>query len=178
MWKAPEYMSLAELSQQLARDRRHWDRCKAKHWDFSAALEAERTLPRLAELSFLMAKKVAATKGKEKKKAEFKGFANVELNAEEKAEMREWIRDPEKVSVELDEMAASGYKCTFMRSEVTGGYQATAFCIDNESPNAGYILSAFAPHWYDALCCLAYKHAVKCEGVWPVDENAPADTWG
>lgn len=125
-----------------------------------------------------MAKKVAAAKGKEKKKAEFKGFANVELTLEQKGEMREWIRNVDDVQVEMDELLASLYKVTVVKSEVTGGYQATAFCTDNDSPNAGYILSAFAPHWWDAMACLTYKHAVVCEGVWPIAEGEGRDVWG
>lgn len=125
-----------------------------------------------------MAKKVATAKGKEVKKAEFKGFANIELTLEQKGEMREWIRDVEAVQVELDEMLASLYKVTVMKSEATGGYQATAFCTDAGSANAGYILSAFAPHWYDAMACLAFKHAVVCEGVWPIGDGEGKDVWG
>lgn len=125
-----------------------------------------------------MAKKISAAKGKERKKAEFKGFANVELSLEQKAEMREWIRNVDEVQVELDEMFASLYKMSVVKSEVTGGYQATAFCQDDSSPNAGYILSSFAPHWWDAMACLAYKHAIVCEGVWPVTEGEGKDVWG
>lgn len=132
----------------------------------------------IAEETFIMARKIAESKSKAKKKAEFKGFANVELDAEEKAEAKEWIKNIEVVQVELDEMAASGYKCTFFKSEATGGYQATAFCMDEQSPNAGYILSSFAPHWWDALLMLAYKHAIKCEGVWPLEESSGKDLWG
>lgn len=139
---------------------------------------AQRYITYLFEESFEMAKKIAETKGKSKTKAEFKGFANVELTIEEKAEMKEWIRDLDAVHLEIDEMSASGYKITFARSEAMGSYQATAFCTDTNSPNAGYILSAFAPHWLDALACLAYKHAVKCEGVWPSKDDSVGDLWG
>lgn len=136
-------------------------------------------LTQLTEISWEMAKKIAEAKGKTpKKKSEFKGFANIELDLEQKAEMKEWIRDPENFMVELDEMAASGYKMGYQKSEATGGYQATAFCQDPESPNAGYILSAFAPHWYDALACVAYKHAIVCEGVWPLKDEQRGDMWG
>lgn len=124
-----------------------------------------------------MARKIAEDKKKEKKRAEFRGFANVELSLEEKSEGKAWIQDNEAVTVEIDEMMASGYKVTVVKSEATGGYQATAFCSDDKSPNAGYILSAFAPSWYDALCMLTYKHAIVCEGVWPVGEVG-RDVWG
>lgn len=125
-----------------------------------------------------MAKKIAESKGKTKKKAEFKGFANVELSVDEKAEMKEWIKDLDAVHVEIDELAARGYKLGFVKSEAMGSYQATAFCQDENDVNAGYILSAFAPHWLDALACLAYKHAIKCEGVWPNKDEGTGDLWG
>jgi len=178
MWKSYETQSLFELSRSLALERKDLDDCIALRTQKEVTYIAQKTLPRLAEISYIMATKVAREKKKEKKKADFKGFANVELNAEEKAEMREWIKNVENVQVEIDEMAASGYKCTFQKSEATGGYQATAFCMDSESPNGGYILSAFAPHWWDALCCLVYKHAVHCEGVWPIDASEAKDVWG
>jgi len=138
----------------------------------------QRHLQWLFEGSYEMAAKIAKSKGKEKGKAEFKGFANVELSIDQKAEMKEWIRDLDAVHVELDEMAASGYKMTFQKSEATGGYQATAFCMDKDNVNAGFILSAFAPHWLDALACLAFKHAVVCEGVWPNKDDGGGDLWG
>lgn len=137
-----------------------------------------RAVTNIHERTFEMAKKIAESKGKEKKKAEFRGFANVELSLEEKAEAKQWVQEVDKVQVELDEMLASKYKVSVFHSEATGGYQATAYCADNESPNAGYILSSFAPHWFDAMAMLAYKHAVKCEGVWPTDKDDRGDLWG
>jgi len=139
---------------------------------------ALRFLDYMTEGSYTMAKKIAENKGKTKKKAEFKGFANVDLSPDEKAEMKEWIRDLEAVHIELDEMAAAGYKFSVARSEAMNSYQATAFCQDSDSPNAGYILSAFAPHWLDALGCVAYKHAIKCEGIWPNKDSDTPDLWG
>lgn len=130
------------------------------------------------EETWEMAKNVKAANKKELKKAEFVGFANVELNADEKAEMRQWILETEQVQVELDEMLASLYKVSVQKSEALGSYQATAFCMDAKSPNAGLILSAYAPHWWDAMACLAYKHAVKCEGIWEVDADSEPDAWG
>jgi len=124
-----------------------------------------------------MARKIAEDKGKKKSKSEFQGFVNIELTLEEKAEAKQWIRDVEAVQVELDELMARGYKVTIVKSEATGGYQASAFCTDIESPNAGYILSAFAPSWYDALCMLVYKHAIHAEGIWPIGEIS-RDLWG
>lgn len=125
-----------------------------------------------------MAKKINKDNGKGTPKAEFKGFVNYELTTEQKGEMREWLRNVEEVTVELDELLASLYKVTVMKSVATGGYQATAFCTDVKSPNAGYILSAFAPHWYDAMGCLAYKHAICLEGVWPIGDEGTSDVWG
>jgi predicted TIM-barrel fold metal-dependent hydrolase len=130
------------------------------------------------EETLVMAKNVKQANKKELKKAEFAGFANVELNAEEKAEMRQWILETEIVQVELDEMLASLYKLSVQKSEALGSYQATAFCTDAKSPNAGLILSAYAPHWWDAMACLAYKHAVKCEGIWGKDADNEPDAWG
>lgn len=130
------------------------------------------------ERTWEMAKRVKEANGKELKKADFKGFANVELTLEEKAEMREWIKNIENVQVELDEMLASLYKLSVVKSEAMGSYQATAYGQDAKGVNAGLILSAFAPHWWDALACLAYKHAIKCEGIWGTTADSEADMWG
>lgn len=136
------------------------------------------SVTKIHEGTWEMAKRVKEANKKEMKKAEFRGFANVELNAEEKAEMRQWILETEAVQVELDEMLASLYKVSVQKSEALGSYQATAFCMDGKSVNAGLILSAYAPHWWDAIACLAYKHAVKCEGVWDTDADKEPDAWG
>lgn len=125
-----------------------------------------------------MAAKIKEQKKKEVKKVEFKGFVNYDLTSEQKDEMRVWIRDLEKTQVELDEMLASQYHIKVFKNIGLGAYQATAFCANSEDVNAGYILQAFAPHWFDALCCLAYKHAVVLEAVWPLDHEVEKDVWG
>lgn len=137
-----------------------------------------RACDNIFERTFEMAKRIQESKGKERKKADFAGFANVELTLEEKAEAKQWIQELEKVNIELDEMLASHYKISVFKSEATGGYQATAFCADSQSPNSGYILSAFAPYWFDAMAMLAYKHAIKCETVWPLKDEGRGDLWG
>lgn len=174
-----------ELCRQLhtISERRKYHTSHLRFWmnfryEIAAQGICQRMLFYMTEGSYEMAKKIAEFKGKDKAKAEFKGFANVELTIDQKAEMKEWIRDLDAVHVEIDEMSASGYKLTFQKSEATGAYQATAFCMDKNSVNAGFILSAFAPHWLDALACLAYKHAIVCEGVWPSKDEGTGDLWG
>jgi hypothetical protein len=125
-----------------------------------------------------MAKKIQESKGKEFKKAEWKGYVNFELNSEQKESMRVWIRDLEATQVELDEMLASHYELKVFKNAALGCYQATCFCADPKNENAGYLLQAFAPHWFDALCCIAYKHAIVLEGVWPKGHEVERDTWG
>lgn len=169
---------IARLSTERRRYEEAFLRAADVKHQFGAMEAVMSNLRLMQDRSWEMAKKAAEARGKEKKKAEFKGFCNIELTLEEKAEMKEWIRSQEDVAVELDELAASGYKLTVQRSEAMGSYQATAFCTDNELANAGYILSAFAPHWWDALACLAYKHAVKCEGIWPLKDEGNGDLWG
>lgn len=170
-----ELFALSERRRRHSAEMRKWMNEK---YDMSTYGLIQRTLTWMTEESWEMAKKIADSRGKDKGKADFRGFANVELTIDQKAEMKEWIRDLDAVHVELDEMAASGYKMTFQKSEATGAYQATAFCMDKASPNAGFILAAFAPHWLDALSCLAYKHAIVCEGVWPSKDEGTGDLWG
>lgn len=138
---------------------------------------AQRAIQNISEETIGMARKIREEKGKKSEKVEFRGFANVELSNETKLEAKEWMRNLEDVQVEIDDFFAKQYKIGIMKSEQTGGYQATAFCQNADEPNAGYILSAYAPTWYDALCLLTYKHAIYCEGVWPVGEISK-DIWG
>lgn len=125
-----------------------------------------------------MAKTIKQSNKKEVKKVEFKGFVNYDLNSEQKDAMRVWIRDLEATQVELDEMLAGQYQVKVFKNTGLGAYQATAFCANPEDVNAGLILQAFAPHWFDALCCLAYKHAIVLEAVWPQAGDIEKDTWG
>lgn len=171
-------MELKSNSQSIRQQRRHLDNAVNGRQNLGSRELFVSAAQKIHEEAFEMAKKIAEAKGKKKEKAEFKGFANIELNSDEKSEMREWILRVEDVQVELDEILSSYYKMTVTRSDATGGYQASLFCTDTQSPNAGYILSAFAPSWFDAVACLAYKHAIKCEGVWDVDAAKAADAWG
>lgn len=146
---------------------RHWSRVEFLKWTRE-----------IHERTWEMAKNIKKANKKELKKAEFKGFVNIELNTDEKAEMREWIKDTEAVQIEIDEILASHYKLSVAKSEATGSYIASAFCQDGGSVNAGLLMTAHAPHWWDAIACLAYKHAIKCEGVWDTGSEAEADLWG
>lgn len=113
---------------------------------------------------------IMASKKVSSEKAEFKGFANVELTIEQKDAMRVWIREEEEVALAIENLIASGHKITVVHNEANGAYQASAFCTYLKSKNAGMILSAFAPHWYDAIACLCFKHYVVCNGgIWKPD---------
>lgn len=169
---------LASDAGKIADARRWMYVAIALRHQISAKFEFNKWSNYISERTWEMAKNIKKANGKELKKAEFVGFANVELNPEEKAEMREWIKDVEAVQVELDEMLASLYKVSVVKSEALGSYQASAFAQDSKSVNAGLIMSAYAPHWWDAIACLAYKHAVKCEGVWQADGDKEVDAWG
>lgn len=111
---------------------------------------------------------------KEQKKdavrAEFIGFFNLELDAQQKTDCKEWLQNDEQIGIEIEQAIASGYKFTISKDGRTDGYQATIQQVIKGEPNAGYCMSAFAKHWYLALGVLMYKHAVVLKYVWNAKE--------
>lgn len=113
------------------------------------------------------------------KKAEFKGFFNFEMDVEQKAECKAWIRNDEEVAIAISDAVASQYKLTISMDSRSGGYQATMQAYDPKDVNAGLCMSAYAKHWYDALGVLMYKHVIILGKDWnAAEETVPEEDFG
>lgn len=114
-------------------------------------------------------------KGKETKKAEFKGFFNFEMTQEMKDECRQWISSDENIGIELENALASGYKFTLSKDVRNDGYQATMQSNDPSDVNAGLCMSAFGKHWYQACGVVLFKHVVLLQKKWEDTKPKIAD---
>lgn len=112
--------------------------------------------------------------GKAYEKPKFKGYINAEIPSERKHDVKVWIREQEVVALEIDELASSLYRISFGVMQGTNSYQASATCNDPDSPNAGYVLSAQASNWYDAIAVLCWKHRELLQTDW-TQQLSPGD---
>lgn len=118
---------------------------------------------------------IAKDKKEAAKKAEFKGFFNFEMSAEEKSDCKTWIRQDHEVALAIEDALACGYSIKVGKDGRKGGYQATMQANDPKDPNAGLCMSAYAKHWYDTMAVLMYKHQQCLLKVWKQSEETPTD---
>lgn len=119
-----------------------------------------------------------AKKAKESGKVEFKGFVNYTLTDEEKENFALWGVDDHDLFLLIAGDNQTGYKLTMTFNSQNDNFQASYMCLDPESPNAGYILSAFAPDWYTALKVLTFKHNVVLDCQWNIEKAKAKNAWG
>lgn len=129
-----------------------------------------------AQWRLIMAVKKA--QGKEAKKAEFRGFINIDIPTDRKIEAKAFILQTEEISILIEQAVASQYKFSFTRNDKNDTYIASMQCNDGGSPNGGYVLSAHANHWYDALGVLVWKHFILLEQNWHVEKTVGLDDIG
>jgi hypothetical protein len=125
-----------------------------------------------------MANKIKKDNKKELVKPDFRGFVNVEIPSELKQDCKSWIREDEIVALEIEEAIASLYKINLTKNVQNDSIIASMQCNDADSPNAGWVLSAHAAHWYDALAVLVWKHRVLLNTNWKAFEEKAADDIG
>lgn len=123
-------------------------------------------------------KKKAVANGSEK--AEWSGFANIDLTADDKAAINGGILDGEAVLEIMTEMLTEGHKISLsydmqrdtVSCSVTGAYKM--------SKNAGLTCTSFARDVTTALLVMAYKHEVVAKGDWRpfVRESRPKEDFG
>lgn len=141
-----------------------------------ATHHANARLENLYDWTTRMAAKIKADNGKKLDKPKFIGFFNCEIPANKKDDCKAFIRSEEEVALLIEQYIASGYKLSVAVNEQNGAIQATMTCNDPKSKNAGYAMSAYAPHWYNAIAVLMWKHHVLLGGVWErMDEGDTSD---
>jgi hypothetical protein len=129
----------------------------------------------LREVVYEMATKAPRDK---KREVTFNGFVNHLLTPEDKELFKTWDCDDHDLWILLQTDIQSGYKISVSFNTQNDTFNATYMCTDEDSPNHGYCLSAFAPDWYNAVKSLVFKHNVVLECVWPLDGKTIRDTWG
>lgn len=157
----------AEKGVVVPRDKR-WEQARTLEFWFN-------DLVRHIEGCYMPAKKIAAS---EKKQAEFKGFVNYVLSAEDKEMFSKWDVDDHDLFLLAAGGCQQGYKMGVSFNPKNDTFTATFMCTDSDSPNAGYILSAFAPDWYNAVKSLLFKHDVVLYGIWNVEKAKDLNNWG
>lgn len=125
-----------------------------------------------------MASKIKQINEKKQEKPKFLGFFNCEIVSERKDECKVFIRNEEEVGLLIEQAIASSYKISLAVNEQNGSIQASMTCNDAKSKNAGLSMSAYAPHWYNALAVLMWKHFIYLGGVWQKPEIGEDEDFG
>lgn len=111
-------------------------------------------------------------------KKEFKGFVNYVLTVDDKASFKKWEIDDTDVFLLVAGDVSEGYKMGVSYNAQNSTFVATYMCNSDDNPNAGYMLSSFAPDWFNAVKSLVFKHHVILENLWPTGKAAERDSWG
>jgi len=140
--------------------------------------EATVQLDNLYDWSTRMANKVKSLNDKKTEKPKFLGFFNCEIASERKDECKVFIRNEEEVGLLIEQAIASEYKLSLALNVQNGSVQASMTCNDAKSKNAGLSMSAYAPHWYNALAVLMWKHYIYLGGIWEKPEIGDDEDFG
>lgn len=116
---------------------------------------------------------MATKKIKKPAKAEWKGFHNVNLSAEDEAAFIAWDCGVIDVYAWLEHLTDAGYKVSFDYDAYNEGHRASLYCTQAKMDWAGYTLTAWAEDAQTAFKLLLYKHDVMCKGVWDVAKDHP-----
>lgn len=144
-------------------------------WDFllynqGSAPEAcmvwfENELERVS--SVRVAKSVAKSNNKSSvERADWQGYANIELGPNDKLAIRGGVLDGESVLDIIGDMLGTGHKVAMTYDPDKDTVTAAATGVYKTCKNAGYTLTCFARTVTDVLTVLAYKHEVIAKGDW------------
>ena len=99
-------------------------------------------------------------------KAEWTGFANIDLSAEDKHAIKGGVLDGDSILAIIADMLATGHKLALsydpQKDTVTGSVTG----VYKNCKNAGLTLTSFARSITDVLAVIAYKHEVVAKGDW------------
>jgi hypothetical protein len=102
-------------------------------------------------------------------------FVNLELDTEQVGEYRQWRQDIEEVCSVWSEVLEEGYRVNTKYDDYSSAY--AAFIIpDEQSENAGYILTGRGGNPYRAVSEALYKHRFLLPGGWATYPNRPRVT--
>lgn len=118
-----------------------------------------------------------ATKGA-KKNDGWKGFANIQFNADARQTYQTWEPGADAVYREMAESIGAGYRFTFSYDKTNDAYQCSVTCANDRDANNGWTLTSRGPSWFDALMVAVFKMTVLCPGEWPKSDKTAGDKWG
>jgi len=101
-----------------------------------------------------------------REKADWTGFANIDLSAEDKAAIRGGVLDGESVLDICADILGSGHKIALSYDREKDTTTVAATGVYRDCVNAGLTLTCFARSLTDAITVLAYKHEVVAKGDW------------
>lgn len=103
-------------------------------------------------------------------------FVRIELNDEQKQEVKSFIADGEITGDVADYFSREGYVCSWKAMDGGKTVFVSIACIDREHPNAGLIITGRGRDFATALAVCAYKDKYCCEDhLWATGEDYNPD---
>jgi len=144
-------------------------------------LVAEQSFNRYTMEYYLMAAKLKKELAKKPvKQAEFswKGFINVNLNADQKEAYKAWDVQDDDVWDGLSQYIAAGYKVSLSFNKQNDKFNCTGTGQPESGVNSGYAVSAFANTPYEAARVWLFKVATILPDDWTQHQVGDADDIG
>lgn len=104
--------------------------------------------------------------GKTTERADWKGYANIDLSPDDKQAVKGGILDGESVLDILAEIIGTGHKISLTHDREKDTITCAVTGVYSNCRNAGYTLTSFARTLGDALTVTAYKHEIVAKGDW------------
>jgi len=148
---------------------------RALAWDFLLGNESKATEACVLWLeneferceNILMARHAGKSKQTDRiERADWVGYANIDLSAEDKLSVKGGVLDGESVLDIISEMLGTGHKISFTHDPEKDTVTAAATGVYKHCKNAGLTLTCFARSLSDVLTVMAYKHDVIAKGDW------------
>lgn len=105
-----------------------------------------------------------------------KGFVNCNISDADKAAVKKYAQDADKILEALHSLIIQGYKYSVSESEKTSSFVASLTDRREGSPSHMYTLSAHAPDPLLAMASVLYKHYALLAETWPISGET-GDGW-
>lgn len=109
---------------------------------------------------------MAKAQNKPVKRAEWKGFHNVNLTKVNETEFEAWRLENAAGMNWIQSLADDGYKVSFDWDSRNEGFRAGLYATSAKMAWAGFTLTAWAEDAQTAFELLCFKHYVLCNQVW------------
>lgn len=116
---------------------------------------------------------MAKAQKKQVKKAEWRGYHQVNLTDEQMAEYDSWAAKVTESFLWLDALIADGYKVSFSFDNYHSGVSCSIYAAQEKMEWAGFSLTAWDETPAGAYLLAAYKHFIVCNQIWDVAKDTP-----